>query len=152
MGHSVYPNAFLKMSVRLATQVLSHSVAATIRTCISTGQLKNTTAENTAEFVDFMDQLFDSLNSKQFFPNPYRCPLTARNDKVRKTLQKGIQYFQKLQKISLKDRKITRPACFPGIVQTIKGILQLFDDEYQENKIQFLFTNRLNQDILENLF
>jgi hypothetical protein len=48
-------------------------------------------------------------------------------------------------------KKITRPPCFNGFTQTINGVLQFFADEKKHN-ISFLLTNRLNQDVLENLF
>jgi len=54
------------MHVKLATQVLSHSVAAGISTHVSTSQLPPE-AQDTSEFVDKMDTLFDSLNSTQPF-------------------------------------------------------------------------------------
>lgn len=65
------------MSVKLAAQIFSHSMASAIRTCISTTELKSNTASDTADFVDFMDKLFDCLNSRNIFSkNPYNCALT----------------------------------------------------------------------------
>jgi len=46
---------------------------------------------------------------------------------------------------------LTRPPCFNGFTQTINGILLLFEEE-KINGMPFLITNRLNQDVLENLF
>jgi hypothetical protein len=48
--------------------------------------------------------------------------------------------------------KETRPPCFNGFTPTINGVLSFFDDDIKNNGITFLITNRLNQDVLENLF
>lgn len=47
----IYPSTFQRMNVKLATQVLSHSVASAIRTCIETGQLNTNSACHTADFI-----------------------------------------------------------------------------------------------------
>lgn len=60
----IAPNSFQKMSVKLAVQIFSHTVAATIRSCISTKQLQSNSARNTAEFIEFINNLFDVLNSR----------------------------------------------------------------------------------------
>ena len=65
-GH-LRPNTFQKMNVRLAVQVFSHSVSAGIRTCIETGEIKSTTAKDTADFLELLDQTFDILNSRRLF-------------------------------------------------------------------------------------
>jgi hypothetical protein len=61
------PNAFQKMSVRLAAQVLSPSVAAAIKTSIATNQISLEEATPTATFVEKVDKLFDALNSKYLY-------------------------------------------------------------------------------------
>jgi len=60
----IRPNSFQKMSIQLAVLVLSHTMSSTIRTCIFTKELKSETANNTADFVEFIDKLFDCLNSR----------------------------------------------------------------------------------------
>ena len=54
------PNGFLKMKVKLATQVLYHSVAAALTMAVSGGLLS---AAGTAEMVSKFDEIFDCLNS-----------------------------------------------------------------------------------------
>lgn len=51
----------------------------------------------------------------------------------------------------LKAGKLTQPPCIKGFTQTINGVLQFFEEGKAYN-IVFLLTNRLNQDVLENLF
>ena len=53
---------FAAMRVNLATQILSHSVAAGIDTLCSLGNLPDE-ASATAEFIETFDQLFNVFNS-----------------------------------------------------------------------------------------
>ena len=59
------PNGFLKMSVKLASQIFSHSVAAGIYAYVSMNVL-NSSVIGTAEFIEKMDRIFDSVDSLSF--------------------------------------------------------------------------------------
>jgi len=77
------PNAFQKMSCKLAIQLLSRSVAASIKTCVATGQLKSSTAINIENFFITVNDIFDSGNSKNLFDkNPNKRPLSVKNPQV----------------------------------------------------------------------
>lgn len=145
------PDTFQKMNVKLAIQIFSHSVASAIKTCIETNELQSDTAESTAYFIQLMNNLFDTLNSRiQFSPNPYKCALSKENPIVKETLEEASNILTMLQKINLKTGKTSTPPCFTGLIHTINAILQF--SEEQENECRYLLTNRLNQDALENLF
>ena len=58
----LHPNGFQKMKVKLATQVLSHTVSAAVSTYLSLGQLPSS-ACGTAELISKLDKTFDCLNS-----------------------------------------------------------------------------------------
>lgn len=47
----INPSVFDRMNVKLAVQVFSHSVAAAIRTCVDTQELKISSAAATADFI-----------------------------------------------------------------------------------------------------
>lgn len=99
------------MSVKLAAQMFSHPMASAIQTCISTTELKSNTASDTADFVDFMDKLFDCLNSRNIFSkNPYNCSLTDFGI-VKSFLLDAENYFDDIIKINYKGKE-TRPPCF----------------------------------------
>lgn len=132
----IHPTSFQKMRVKLAVQVFSHSMSSAIRTCAETEQLLSKTAFYTADFIEFMNNLFDCLNSRSLFSH-------------KTFLLEASKYFLNLTKI--KKGKISQPPCFKGFTQTINAILQFFEEE-KSNNIAFLITNRLNQDVLENLF
>ena len=63
LTHShLFPNNFQEMKVKLATQVLSHTVSSAFSTGVSTGQLPPRAAA-AAELVEKFDRIFDSLKS-----------------------------------------------------------------------------------------
>jgi len=154
------PNPFQKMSCKLAAQLLSKSVSAAIRTCVSTGELESNTAINTAEFIDIVNDMFDSCNSKNLFePNSNRKPMCEKNSTVFQNLEKAQSIFRKTEKILCnKTKKISTPPCFTGIVWTITALFELYSSEkldminHQSEKEFFLLTNWLTQDALENFF
>lgn len=166
----INPGPFQKINVALATQVLSHTTASALRTVVGTGQLKSKTALATADFLDFMNSLFDVLNSRvKWTQNPDSCALSKKNLHTIKLLEKGIDIFTNLKKKipeyletakhhkspqntsmprTKKTRWSDRPPCFEGMLLTIKSVLSLLDQESE----RYLLTSRLNQDALENLF
>lgn len=145
------PDSFEKMNCRLATQIFSNSVAAGIRTVVSTGELTSSTALHTADFVTFINNLFDCLNSKQLYSvNPYACALSPERPVVQETLEEAITIFETIQK-EMAPGRYTRPDCFDGMVHTLRSVLGIY--HYQkELGFKFLLTNRLNQDPIENKF
>lgn len=71
------------MNVKLAAQLLSHSVASAIKVALRTGELISITCENTAYFVSTIINLFDALNSTQYNnSNPYNRVLSDKNPQV----------------------------------------------------------------------
>lgn len=79
------------MSCKLALQIFSNSVAAAIKTCVATGQLKSKTAVNTADFLKFMNDLFDRCNSEfKYCGNPYNCALSEERPLVEETMRNAV--------------------------------------------------------------
>jgi hypothetical protein len=154
------PNPFQKMTCKLAIQLFSHSVSAAIRTCITPGELKSPTAIDTANFIDIVNNMFDSGNSKFLYdPNPNKRPISDRNPQVLNNLEKARQMFKSVVKICHKTNKSTVPPCLIGITWTTTAICQLYGSEKNDimknnemGKGFFLMTNRLTQDALENMF
>lgn len=150
------PNTFKRMSVRLATQLFSRSVAVGLRTSVKTGDLETPSALDTADFVEFVNNTFDSLNSKNLYDdNPNRRPLSAKNKQVCRNLEHAITVFKKIIKITYNKvgKEVeSRPPCFKGMVLTIEAILQLYREEQSNNENFFLMTNNCVQDPLENFF
>lgn len=145
------PSNFQKMSVKLATQLFSHSVAAAIRVELETGQLKSNSAKYTADFVEIIDNAFDALNSRNLKANKnYRKPITDENCLPMKALRSALEVFSNLVKVN-RQGKISRPPSFDSMILTINAVMQLFQQQTQKG-YSFLLTSRLNQDPLENQF
>lgn len=145
------PNSFQKMNVKLATQLLSHSVYAALMTSSRTGELVSPTAENTAHFVKTMDNLFDALNSTRLHSTkPCNRVLSDTNPEVLAAINEGYEVLENLYKVGKKD-KLTRPDCYDGFLLTINAVKQFATNEKNEG-YKFLFTGRLIQDPLENQF
>ena len=92
------------MKVRLATQVMSHTVSSAMCTGVSTGQLPSRAAA-TAEFIEKFDQIFDSLNSSSSdSPKRLNKPITQDSDHCE--FMKELSTF--VQKIEVKIHQIAR--------------------------------------------
>ncbi|KAJ3662780.1 hypothetical protein Zmor_007109 [Zophobas morio] len=123
------------MSVRLAAQVFSQSVAAGIKTAVNSRQL-SVEATHTADFIDAIDKLFDALNNN--------------NTDVTSALGKGLDIMSNLKKCTV-ERKISTPPCFLGMIQSIRAI-KMLHNVCKSEELPYILTGRLNQDPLENLF
>lgn len=94
------------MREKLAAQVFSHTMLSTIRTCITTKELKTETANSTADFVEFINNLFDCLNSRTLYSsNPYKSALTDNNI-VKDFLSKASDYFKNLVKLKKTEKQL----------------------------------------------
>lgn len=126
----LFLNPFQKMSCKLAIQLLSKSVSAAIKTCVATGQLKSNTAIDTSNFINDINNMFDSANSKNVYdPNPNRRPLTFKNTIVFDNLKKVQSLFKNAIKICHKTNISTTPPYFTGIIWTITAIMELYEYE-----------------------
>ncbi|CAH2088902.1 unnamed protein product [Euphydryas editha] len=142
------PNGKQKMKVRLAAQVLSHSVAAGIFAKVGQNELPQE-ATGTATVISNMDKLFDAMNGdtpdrkrgKQFLTNM-------------SSTSGHLDFFNKM-KIFFRDMKFlgakSKPPSQDGWLRTINAIEKLFSNLKKYN-VNVLSVRRLNQDPLENCF
>ena len=145
-------NGFTKMKVKYATQVLSHSVAATILTMVSLGAMSSAAA-GTAELVSNFDKIFDSLNSlSPKGPKLHRRAIS--NDSIHKEFLSDMLGFLKSIKVinRAKQDVTSNLKCLEGLCMTINGVLSLWSVLQKDEGLDFLLTRRLNQDPLENFF
>lgn len=133
---------FSTMSVPLAAQVMSHSVAAAMSFLADLGILPKS-AEDTAKFIENFDQLFDKFNSSYITDTkPAKC---AFNDNSITFLQKMLHW---LRSIKLCNRESL--PCLEGWISNINALLLL----WMELKSDFksLLTRHINQDFIEHFF
>lgn len=147
----ITPNCFEKMSVKLATQVFSQTVSAAMRTAVGTGELPSS-ALDTAYFLERMNNMFDTMNSKtKFSPNPNKCAISSStNSHLRTPLTTLIQDICWVKSLSMLKEK-RKPPCMESIQQSLVATRQLWEDMEAEGA-QYLLTGRINQDPIENEF
>ena len=136
---------FTAMRVNIAAQTLSHSVAAGIQTLCALNYLPED-ASATAEFIETMDQLFNTFNSAS----------TKSTHKFKHALSNSSGHLSFLDSClrflsKLKTNNGASIPCIVGWQISIWCLKHLWKD-LQKNGFKFLLTNRLNQDCLENLF
>jgi hypothetical protein len=137
-----------KMRVRLAAQILSHSVAAGINMQVSTKQLP-VAALGTATFVENMDAVFDLLNSRQLVGDrPSRCAITSHNNNLNRLMELK-SWVSKWHFEGVRSQSSIK--CHMGLQTSISSIVSLSQELLSEG-FKFVCTSRFNQDCLENFF
>ena len=147
----IQPNNFNKMKVKYATQVLSHTVAASLCTYISLGVLPPS-AMGTAELILKFDNLFDSVNScKLHSPKKLKTPITETSNHVN-FFNETIAFISSLKVFDGSTEVTGRIKCIKGWLITINAIILIWKHLQKNHNFTFLFTRRLNTDPLENFF
>ncbi|CAI6353484.1 unnamed protein product [Macrosiphum euphorbiae] len=162
------PNSFQKMRVKYASQVMSHTVAVSLETLLCLGVLPST-AQGTIDFIDSMNKLFDLFNSRSSTNEqsevyhdvePFNSPFKNLSFQA-DFLSKMSEYFSNLKILKLNtitntwDNVInTYNIMFVhGWLVSIAGLLRLHSNLSKENnKVQTIYTSKLNQYCLENFF
>ncbi|KAG0437470.1 hypothetical protein HPB47_017434 [Ixodes persulcatus] len=140
---------FGNMKVKLAAQVLSNSVAAAVFTFAALNILAPDSVF-TAEFIERMDQLFDSLNSSVVCRDDsrkLRYAITATSEH-HEFLKSCLSWIAQWKFISAPKQ----PPTIKGWQITVSAILLFWEDVHQNCDTEVLLTRRLNQDPIENLF
>jgi hypothetical protein len=122
---------FSKMKVKLAIQILSHSVAAGIRALVSL-KVMSEEANETADFVENIDTLFDLWN----------ISTDCDRKKVNKSGKFLIENLGVLDKCFefIKSIEVTTKKnldCLRGLALTLRGIGHLIKDIYMYIYIYF---------------
>jgi hypothetical protein len=137
---------YSKMKVKLAAQVLSHSVYAGMMTMIRMKRLKKE-ARDTAFFVRDVDSMFDLCNVSKFSdkkPGKSAIAVLKNIDKF----EKYINLFKSLKVTGLHgDQSNFRK----GLIQTLSGLRKLAIRLKSEG-YHTMYTRRFQQDSLENYF
>ncbi|KAJ8912755.1 hypothetical protein NQ315_016711 [Exocentrus adspersus] len=146
-----------KMKVSVATQVFSHSVAATMNLLISNGNAFGTEAideaRGTVEFIKFVDDVFDSLNGsaiRDMKGKPLRTSASTENTGIHEECWKtALKVFESMYVMDNKQQKVM--PCFMNWQITLNGFIHL-KKRLKDCKFTRMKTRRFNQDPLENLF
>lgn len=141
------------MSCKLALQLCSNSVAATIKTCVYTEELKSKTAFQTANMIKYLNDLFDILNSMSLYnSNPCKCAISNERPLQLKFLEKARSTFETIEKMNVANNESPiKPLCFDGMSWTINAIIMLYNEQ-KDIGFTYILTGRLNLDVIENTF
>ena len=145
----------LNMRVKLASQILSHSVSSAIKTLCELNFWSNDNLQSalkTSEFVKTFNDLFDIFNSKTFNNSkPFNKPL-SNNTQIWNFLENTLSWLKNLKSL---NKPITyQLPCIEAWQININSIKDLWNrlSSNPNINLKFIMTNRLNQDALENFF
>ncbi|XP_063896832.1 uncharacterized protein LOC126056415 [Helicoverpa armigera] len=143
------PNSKQKMRVKLAAQVLSHSVAAGLYTKIAGGDMP-TEALATANLISSMDDLFDGVNAST--PDLRRGKIFSTNIKHNTghlQMFDKMKFFKTLEFLGCRGN----PPSKDGWIWTLNGLEMVWKIlSAKHTTVKSLSTRRFQQDPLENLF
>ena len=144
---------FKKMSVRLATQVLSESVGVAIAAYVHFKQM-DAVALPTSSFVKKMNTLFDILNSQSpSEKHKWKKPLTKQSREKMEFLDETTEWISSWKFKNKKTGKMKETLPFKeGLQMSLRAIRSLCCDLLHNDKFNFVLTSRFNQDIVENWF
>ena len=152
MDH-VYLNSYSVMSVNLATQALSQSTANVLRKYYSTD------TNGTSELCEKFDQLFDCLNTRHLkegerkrrpFLMPYRSIDDNRFDWLRREFL-GYLFQWKPGNFTRNDKTkmFLSAQTYEGLQITVNSLIEVVKFFLF---MSFVFSERFNQDVLEEYF
>jgi DNA transposase THAP9 len=151
-NNHINPGPFQLMSCKLAMQLFSNSMAASMQSCILTKQLQSKTAPHTVEMIKDFNNLLDILNSNSLFDsNPYKCAISKERPQQLDYLLKAQHWIETLKKKKIKERQDIRPPCFDGLIWTINSIKMIYTQQCGLG-YNYLLTSRFNSDAIENAF
>lgn len=143
---------FSPMRVCLAAQTLSYSVASGILTMVALNtEGLNLSATHTAKFVEFIDSLFDAFNSSSMRDAKVMKSALKANSPHWKFLEDAEKKLKSL-KLYSNGVVIRNPPCVNGWIKNISSLKLLWADMNQNYDVKYLFTRRLTQDCVENIF
>ena len=146
----------IKMKVAVAAQTLSNSVASGIRYLKAIGIPKFQDSDETSQFVENINNIFDILNSRSKFGRHYKSPITLENiDDFEEYLNEINSYLQQLE--DPEGKKLVngpRKTFILGFAVSSRSIIALARRllERNYNKFDYVLTYRFSQDQIEMYF
>ena len=145
-----------KMKVKFAVQVMSRSVALSLKFCREQGYPQFKGSEATEKFLFFMNNIFDILNTNTKYSMwPLKRAMSLDNySEWRPVLIKTYAYVSNLTTINnvslTKDD--SRKTGFVGILCNIRAVELIFNDIVTFGPMNFICTLKMSQDPLEHFF
>ena len=145
-----------KMSVKLAAQVLSSSVADAIQFLRESKDAAFTNSEGTENFIRMIDRLFDLLNSRNALGKGFKKPLRlAEKDQWIKCVDESIRYLYGLKdELGVPLLSHRRNTFVKGLIVAAKSVRDVALSLLTRENLPFSYvlTYHFSQDHLELLF
>ncbi|XP_011680559.1 uncharacterized protein LOC100893587 [Strongylocentrotus purpuratus] len=161
----LYLNPSLRMRVKLATQVLSKSVANALK--LRSDNTGDTSTDGTRQFVEMFNKFFDCLNvstasegQRKRNPNllPYRDVDDSRFEWLRDVFlqylsdwEKAIADSPNLSAIERERRCISKETR-DGLRITVNSFVELTKELLVEEGVQYVLSEKFSQDPIEEYF
>jgi hypothetical protein len=104
-------------------------------------------AVHTAQFVEKMDRLFNCFNSSHFTSSKKMKYAMSEKSDHKAFLKDMLSWLE-----TVKSNSTHKLPCLSGWKLAVNCLLQLWDYLHDQLDVAYLFTDRLNQDCVENLF
>ena len=147
------------MKVKLATQLLSQSVADALKFCKDTLKLHQfSNAGATISFIELFNKVFDILNSRSINCIESKKALCNENiEKIKLFTNHFCTYIKSLKILESDNNFIPvlqskRKIGFIGFIVSINSLLQLYSTLIEFNKLSHIKAYKLSQDHLELFF
>lgn len=144
-----------KMSVRLAGETLSNSVADSIE-FLSTKYESFNEANSTVKFIRNVNDCFDVMNSTKLEGAVgFKKPLSESNHvEAFNLFRNAMPYFKSIgvegESIPIFSSVSRTP--FIGFYFNMINLMKVFDEYVSTGKLEYLVTHRFSQDLIETLF
>lgn len=138
-----------RQNVKLATQLFSHTVSCCLKRCVQLGKMSET-AIDCADFIKLINDWFDVFNSK--IP---AVDMRNRKKAFGLAISEQEEILKKTDEVILELRTPGKKSMLPfqkGILisnESLRGLYKYLKSNYN---FEYILTNRLNQDVLENFF
>eukprot|EP00794_Sanderia_malayensis_P001655 gene1655-1842_t len=157
----IYLNSYSVMRVNLAAQVMSHSVASTMKAYSPQESFE------TAKFIALVDCFFDCMNSRSLNEaerkrKPFLAPYKSLNDPRFEFLENDFLGYVENWKTSVEEREgdfsdserakmFLSQQTYNGIKVTVRSLVECTKYLLQ-NGLQYVLSSKFNQDPLEQHF
>ncbi len=115
-------------------------------------QMLGKSARDTAELLSKFDDIFDVMNSSRLTDAKYLHTAISDNNSHMDFIKDSIKWLSDIKKLSGKKDVSESVKCLKGWQLSLTAVKELWPILRDQYDFKFLFTRRLNQDPIENLF
>lgn len=144
-----------KMSVRLAVETLSESVALSMEQLLKNGNENFNGCEATIKFILYMNNILDALNVKNINGQKYKRPLMQTTHvEIFDFFEDAIDYIKnlKLEKYGKSILETKSKTAFFGFMHNMNNFIFFYKEYVSTGILEHVLTFRFSQDHLETFF